>query len=101
MSGMLIRKAEADTNYVCCIQQPQSFEIKLAKQKKTSWLTYFVLCKEFYGVVCPRLQMAQVEVWSWEGDHPGGVTRALDHHRHVLILVLNRQKASISHSLLS
>ena len=71
---------------------------KVGKAEKTSWLTYFVLCKEFYGVVSPRLQMAQVEVWSGEGDHPGGVTRALDHHRHVLILVLNRQQASISQS---
>ena len=85
---MLIRKGEADTNYVCCIHQPQSFEKKLAKQKNFVILTYFVLCKELYGVVGPRLKLAQVEVRRGEGDHPGGIARALDHSCHILILVL-------------
>ena len=47
MSGMLIRKAEADTNYVCCIQQPQSFEIKLAKQKKLRGSPILFCAKSF------------------------------------------------------
>ena len=85
---MLIRKGEAYTNYVHCIHQHQSFEKKLSKQKNFVILTYFVLCKELYGVVSPRLQLAQVEVRRGEGDHPGGVTRALDHGCHILILVL-------------
>ena len=58
------------------------------QSRKTLLLTYFVLCKELYGVVGPRLQLAQVEVGRGEGDHPSGVTRALDHGRHILILVL-------------
>ena len=88
MSGILIRKGDYLTQ-IAAYLQPQCFERKLEKQKK---LTYFVLCKQLYGVVGAGLELAQVEVRPGEGDHPGHVARPLDHRGHVLILVLRKHQ---------
>ena len=88
MSGILIRKGDYLTQ-IAAYLQPQCIETKL---KKTLKLTNFVLCKQLNGVVGAGLELAQVEVWPGEGDHPGHVARPLHHRGHVLILVLNKQK---------